>query len=137
MVVGQKRKAESMLDYEQYYPTMLPLRGQGQELTEEEMLEAPVGPPDLAAEQVCRPEACAGSPAAGCASSHGGLGPPISASGLAIEVPGLGLLACLPACPIVYASSASPQSWWLINIMVMLVQWLLGIGSFGLASTPL
>ena len=50
-----------MLDYEQYYPTMLPLRSQGQELTEEEMLEAPVGPPDLAAEQVCRPEVCAGS----------------------------------------------------------------------------
>ena len=61
MVVGQKRKAETMLDYEQYYPTMLPLRSQGQELTEEEMLEAPVGPPDLAAEQVRRPEICAGS----------------------------------------------------------------------------
>ena len=52
MLVGQKRRAECMLDYEQYYPTMLPLRRQGRELTEEEMLEAPVGPPDLAAEQV-------------------------------------------------------------------------------------
>lgn len=86
VLVGHKRKAETMLDYEQYYPTMLPLRSQGQELTEEEMLEAPVGPPDLAAEQVCSLEVCAGSTSGGlCASFHAGLGPRSQASGPAIE----------------------------------------------------
>ena len=142
VLVGQKRKAETMLDYEQYYPTMLPLRSQGQELTEEEMLEAPVGPPDLAAEQVCRPEVCAGStdgrlcklPWWPWTSHSSKWASHRCAWAWAAESP-----ACLPALQL-YASSAS--LWDLVaarlaTITVILAKWLMEIGSFRLASTPL
>ena len=76
---------------------------------------------------------------AGCASSQGGFGPHIQASGLAIEVHGLGLLTSLPVCPPVVCELSKALDLVvgkLATITVMLEKFHFENGSFGLASTP-
>ena len=57
-----------------------------------------------------------------------------------MEVPGLKLLASLPACPPVeyeLSKSSDLVVAKLVTLTVMPVRWLLAVGSFELASTPL
>ena len=57
-----------------------------------------------------------------------------------MEVPGLGLLASLSACPVVGCKLSEVLDLVvakLVTLTMMLVLWLLGIGSFGLASRSL